>query len=158
MVNTPWKSGLATRPAILLLAVLAGCGDGGLPRIAVTGNVTIDGRALKSGFITFIPTKGSEGPKASGPISDGAYKLDKKSGPIIGKLRVEIRAGQSLAYELDNPEDFDAKAPRVLPENPIPPQFNDQSILICETKEGETNAFNFDLKTKQVDHTNHSFY
>ena len=148
MTNLLLKSVRAAGLAALLLTVLSGCGDAGLPRVAVKGNVTVDGQPLKSGFITFIPTAGTEGPKASGKVADGAYELNRKDGPMIGKLRVEIRADQDLGYDLDDPEDFDAKAPRVLPKNPIPPQFNDRSTLVRETKEGETNEFDFDIKTK----------
>ncbi len=148
MTNVLLKTARVIGLTILLVFVSAGCDDAGLPRVAVKGNVTVNGQALNAGSITFIPTEGSAGPKASGQVSDGAYKLSKKDGPAIGKLRVEIRADQEFAYNLDDPEDFDAKAPRVLPQNPIPPQFNDQSTLVCETKEGKTNEFDFDLKTK----------
>ncbi len=148
MTNVLLKAVRAAGLAALLLAVLPGCGDAGLQRVAVQGNVTVDGQALKNGSITFIPTEGTVGPKASGQVADGTYELNKEDGPMIGKLRVEIRADQELAYELDDPEDFDAKAPRVLLKNPIPPQFNDRSTLIRETKKGETNEFNFDIKTK----------
>jgi hypothetical protein len=134
--------------ALLATSLALGCGREGPERVAVQGTVTVDGQPLKSGFITFTPMEGTEGPKASAEIAEGKFELDRDRGPMIGKLRVEVRAEQDLGIALDDPEEFDAKAPRVLPRNPIPPQYNDRSTLVCETSADRPNKFQFDVKTR----------
>lgn len=143
-----WERATLWLTAVLVSALMLGCSHEGPQRVAVQGTVTVDGQPLKSGFVTFTPTEGTEGPKASAEIADGKFELERDSGPMVGKLRVEIRAQQDLGIALDDPEEFDAKAPRVLPGNSIPPQYNDRSTLVCETSADRPNEFQFEVKTR----------
>lgn len=58
---------------------LAGCGGGDGPELLqVTGKVTLDGKAVQSGVVTFLPdnSRQTSGPIATGLISeDGTYSL-----------------------------------------------------------------------------------
>lgn len=52
--------------ACVTLLFLTGCsGDSGPVRVAVRGNVTVDGRAVKKGTITFVPARDTSGPSAN---------------------------------------------------------------------------------------------
>ncbi len=143
------RGGLLAVTALAALTVLGGCGTKGPSRVAVSGTVSIDGRNLSKGVITFIPTDDTTGPKASAEIADGRYEIDEETGPVVGSLRVEIVETPSLGFELDDPEAFNAHATRgPLPHNHIPPQFNRDSTLVRETTLAGPNAFNFDLRTQ----------
>ena len=136
--------------SLLLLVATMGCTDTGPTRVSVGGTIVVNGTPLPKGTITFVPTANTRGPKTSAPVTDGKYKLTRKRGPVPGKLRVEILAHQELGFALDDPEEFDAKAPRVLPGNPIPPRYNLQSTLIREAKSGHPNQFDFQLETQTL--------
>lgn len=132
-----------------MLLVVVGCGESAGPeRVAVQGVISVDGTPLRNGAITFVPTEGTGGPKASAKIVHGSYELEASRGPVVGTHRVEIRAEQELGFALDDPEDFDKHALETLPPNPIPPQFNQDSVLTFEAKSGIKNHFGFAIRTK----------
>lgn len=135
--------------AALTLLVTVGCGDDGPRRVAVHGAVTVDGHDLPKGFIVFIPTNGTKGPKAGGTIENGNFAIEEHNGPMIGDLRVEIVEEQDLGFELDDPEAFNAKVKNGrLPKNRIPSQYNSNSTLVRTTTVEGPNEFSFELKTK----------
>lgn len=140
-LNYRWQHLLA------LLVLAGGCAESGPPRVAVSGEVLINGSPLENGTITFVPVEETKGPKASAHVENGHYKLARSRGPMVGKLRVEILASQDLGFALDDPEQFDSKAPLKLPQNPISPKFNVHSKLTCEATKGNENRFNFNLPT-----------
>lgn len=85
------------RLSIVLLAFAllsaAGCGDGKPKRVAVSGQVLIDGEPVKGGSIQFIP----EGARpSSGDLDEnGRFTLrcfDKDDGAVVGTHRVKIAA------------------------------------------------------------------
>lgn len=131
---------------IFALLIVTGCGNQGPPRVAVQGTVQFDGKPVPDGSIRFIPLEGTPGPESAAAIVDGKYLLDEDTGPPIGKLRVEIRQGATIPPGLTN--DHSAALPKKyqLPQNKIPPQFNDRSSLSVETVLGSMNTFDFDLK------------
>src|SRR4051794_15882853 len=72
---------------------LAGCGGAtdSLPREAVSGTVTLDGRPLESASIAFDPEGGNAHPTAAGAvINNGAYSIARSDGPTPGRYRVAI--------------------------------------------------------------------
>ena len=77
--------------AAVWVAARSGGEDG-----SVTGKVTVGGRALASGTITFWPDDG--GPPAGGPIgADGTYRLttyEEGDGAVPGKHKVTVQAEQ----------------------------------------------------------------
>lgn len=133
------------RMAALVALLPAGCRHDGLDRVSIKGAILVDGKPLNSGAITFVPIEETRGPKASAKIVDGVYELGTREGPVVGKHRVEILADRELRFALDDPEDFNANAPDVLPPNQIPSQFNEHSQIVFEAVAGRTNAFSFTI-------------
>ena len=54
-------------------ALLVGCGDGGLKRYRVSGDVSFQGKPVPAGSIIFTPdtAKGNAGPQGTANIIDG---------------------------------------------------------------------------------------
>ena len=87
---------------VLFFAVAIGCSEG--PRRAsVGGTVSVAGKPLERGVITFIPVEGGKGPRAGGEISDGEYSLDGSAGAVVGKCRVEIRGFRKTGRKVNSP-------------------------------------------------------
>lgn len=135
--------------ALLFVSAVIGCGGDGLRRVAVSGQVTVDGESLAKGYISFVPTNDTEGPKAGGEIVDGNFEIPKANGPVIGDMRIEITEHQELSFDLDDPDAFNEQAVNgELPRNRIPPQYNEQSVLLEKTTEDGPNEYVFDLHTR----------
>lgn len=128
-------------------ALLAGCGQSSIERVGVSGTVRLDDQPLKRGSILFVPLPPAKGPKAGGPIVDGSYELARSEGPVIGPHRVEISADLDLPAAPDDPLAFDAATGGRLPPNSVPEAYNTRSELVAETKSGEPNRFDFDLRS-----------
>ncbi|NQV29031.1 MAG: hypothetical protein HQ518_32150 [Rhodopirellula sp.] len=88
----------------LMALTAAGCGGGdGLNRVAVSGSVTLDGKAAPHGIIRFVPAPGTEGPVANTMISNGQYNIPRDQGPVPGNYEVRVHAyedpnADSIAY------------------------------------------------------------
>jgi acetyl esterase/lipase len=112
-----------------------------LPRAAVTGTVTVDGKLANRAWVTFIPTDSEAKPIAAthfGQNEKGVYKLAAQFGPSTGTHRVEIRL---LANTFgDNPSIEDAVLfTKATPDATEP--------LQAEIKPGE-NTIDFNITTK----------
>ncbi|MEW4452183.1 hypothetical protein AB1L30_05800 [Bremerella sp. JC817] len=120
-----------------LVFTLAGCGGDGIPRAAVKGTVTYDGKPIETGVIMFIPSDVS--PIAL-KITDGIYDSesdvnDRRGAPIgdcqvqifgdkpSGKIVTDITTGQKV-------EEFIQF---------IPPKYNVNSILTVTVEAGDQN-------------------
>jgi hypothetical protein len=133
---------------VLLLSVAlhaaVGCGDAGdgYDRQPVSGTVTLGGRPLASGMITFSPQAAPE-PVATALIRDGAYELPRSEGPVAGPHRVSIWAreatGRQVADAFD-PEGVVEEFAEV-----VPPQYNTRSQLAADVRGGGPNEFDFAL-------------
>jgi len=98
-MKSPWiagKPGAALEAALLILVAveLAGCGRADqLPTAQVRGTVTLDGKPLTQGMVSFTPERGRA---ASGQIgSDGSFVLStygRGDGAILGHNRVAVVA------------------------------------------------------------------
>ena len=78
-----------------------GCGDGdGLPRVAVSGEVTLNESPLASGVISFVPL--GSGPATGGAIENGVFKIAEEKGPVPGKYKVRVttQSGKPLGPEV----------------------------------------------------------
>ncbi len=75
---------LATAVAACLAA---GCG-GGL--VSVTGTVTLDGKPVDEGSVSFQPADGN-GPSGGAPVKDGRFEVTPGLKP--GEYKVSVRAG-----------------------------------------------------------------
>ena len=74
----------------LLLFALVGCSRDG--RLAASGTVTLDGKPLESGAITFKPAPGSEGHSAGESLENGQFQLAGTWGFKPGKYFVTIQS------------------------------------------------------------------
>jgi hypothetical protein len=134
--------GLAT--AILGAMMLCGCGSTS-SRQSIQGTVTLDGKPLEKGQITFVPQADTRGPTAGAEISGGNFSIPTAGGTFAGKFRVEITAsrlsGQKAADRftgkpVDSFEQF------------IPRRYNTESRLTADVKAGTENRFEFATSSK----------
>ncbi|MBW3541662.1 MAG: hypothetical protein KY476_15445 [Planctomycetes bacterium] len=140
--RTAWCAVLAT--------ILPGCGGtDGPERVAVDGEVTFGGRPVARGSILFIPIDDTRGPRAGAVVEDGRYRLPKDRGPVIGRLRVEIRAERELGYDITEPTESVKHIGEPLPQGEIPPRYNDRSTLVVETTADGENSFDFHLPAER---------
>jgi hypothetical protein len=131
----------ARRWVLLALLAAVGC-SGGLPYGDVQGEVTLDGKPLKDGYIRFAPVDGKT-PSAGAVIADGRFREQVP----VGTHRIEITSPQP-------PKGYDpAKIRRgtiddgTPMEDQIPPRYNLRSELTLDVKKG-SNTPRFDLKQK----------
>jgi hypothetical protein len=137
-----------TATAILLSAfAIGGCTDEStqvdpLPRVPVSGTVTLDGTPLPQGMIQFNPAEGTKGAPASGEITEGKFSIEKTQGPVPGKYKVMIssRAPAKLK-EGEQP----GGTPKLQPET-VPAQYNSKSTLEKEVPAGGSSSLEFALK------------
>jgi len=147
-VNSGWRvvHGTGKRIQIciaLLAAILSGCGYGDDSRVSVGGRVTLDGKALDEGSISFIPIRATSGPVAGGMIVAGKYSIDAGKGPAIGPHRVEIRATRKTGKMVPNPG-FGGEAMVEEVVEAVPTRYNSQSTLRQDLDAG-TNLADFEL-------------
>lgn len=132
----------------LALLGLVGCGGGGgdsLPRQPVEGVVTLDGAPVEKGTIQFMPTPGAPNATlASAMIENGKYSIPRDRGPVPGGYRVIISAPDPKAAPAVEPDEMPDIAPPPPPDL-IPPQYNAETTLNAEIKEGQ-NVHDFALQ------------
>src|SRR5215213_5994888 len=88
---------------LLVLLALMGCSSGdGFARVPVKGQVKIDGQPLVEGVIRFIPDKALAAQTVQAVVKNGEYQLDRTTGPVAGKHRVEIEATGYLPFVPDD--------------------------------------------------------
>ena len=123
--------------AVLLLA--AGCGeDSNLAE--VTGSVSIDGRPVEKGSISFIPADG-QGPTTGAEIVAGKYTSQAPLGVSKVEIRVPKVVGKRKLYETPDSPVQD------LMEEVLPAKYNEQTELRIDAQRGR-NEKNWDLQTK----------
>jgi hypothetical protein len=86
--------------ALLLLALL-GCSRDG--RVSAGGTVTLDGKPLESGVITFQPAPGSEGVGAGGQLAGGQFQIAAKHGLKPGKYWVSVKVFRPTGRMVEDP-------------------------------------------------------
>jgi hypothetical protein len=126
---------------------LAAAGCGGVERVPLNGDVTLDGQPLPDGSIVFLPAGGQGGPKAVGRIVQGKYSIPADEGPSPGALRVEIFGTAQPVYALDEPQEHVAHLAEPLPNEPLPAEYNVQSQLSADAQRGAENRFDFALQS-----------
>jgi hypothetical protein len=133
------KRGLAIFGLMAGLGILIG-GCGGTDNSRVSGEVTYNGQPVKTGVISFEPTKG-QAQVRSVAIRDGRYETEAKPGLTPGSYLVRL-----TAPDLEKTPPMPANAgpnDYVPPAVPLlPPAWHVQSKLTVELKSGN-NVFNF---------------
>ncbi|MEX2308073.1 MAG: carboxypeptidase-like regulatory domain-containing protein [Pirellulales bacterium] len=118
---------------ILLVGIIAGCGESG-PQVApVSGRVTLDGQPLVNADVAFQPD-GAHRASVGRTDANGRYALVYKRGEpgaIVGPHTVRISVSSEV---VENPPS-------------IPARYDTESELRREVKAGENNVFDFDLTT-----------
>ena len=82
--------------------IMTGCSSNG--RNAVSGDVTLDGKPMKDGSISFRPAPGNDSNTAGGTISNGKFYLPANHGLKPGKYMVTIQAVQLTGRKIKDPE------------------------------------------------------
>lgn len=128
------------------LSSLAGCGDEGPERVAVAGKVSLDGKPLPTGKVTFVPI---DGPTAAvAEVRDGVFRAEGADGPAAGRYRVEIVAVEPTGKKIPNP---DAPGATLDEERDlVPERYNARTELLAEVKPGADNSFEFALSSKKA--------
>jgi hypothetical protein len=132
----------------IMIATLAGCSGGdGLPREPVSGLVAVESKPLAKGLITFLPADAELSTQGGSAIVDGKYSIPKEEGLVPGQYRVVI---SSAGAESEKAKDMANGMPGMaapLPKEALPSEYNTKSTLTREVKAGDSNHFEFDLKS-----------
>ncbi len=130
-----------------LCLMTAGCGKQtpyeGQPRTALVGRVTIDGRPVDGGTISFIPQTSAQR-VSGGAIVNGTYVIPEEKGANEGSYRVEIRWQKPVGKKFRDPDTGEMKD--VVKES-LPPKFNTQSTLVATVSPRQA-KLDFELKSK----------
>lgn len=142
-----------SRVFITLLGLLAsigfvvGCAAkkyDGAERIPLQGKVTVDGRPLDAGTISFVPIDVNSGRPSGGSILGGEYNVAEAMGANAGSYRVEIHWQKSTGKKtraIDSDEMIEQRA------EGLPAKYHKNSELKAEVAPDKT-VFDFDLLTK----------
>ena len=131
----------------LVVTTLAavGCGGAtsdGLPREPISGEVTLDGRPLEAGEITFVPD-GFEGLPIGAQVEDGRFSVPREDGPIPGNYRVSVYSSKPTGKTYPDPGDPTMTIEETY--ETIPPQYNLNSKMNADVQEGGDNSFTFEI-------------
>lgn len=148
---------LSTHRFLLVAALLAlapaGCDSGSsevdpLPRLTVSGTVTLDGKPLPEGKLQFMPDSSGSGVMTVGEINDGKFSIEQAQGPVPGKYRVMISSRP--VYKV-NPGENPGSAPNPGPgPEKVPRRYSGKSPeLEAEVTAGSPNSFEFNLTSKR---------
>lgn len=131
----------------VLLAVFLciGCGGGG-SKSSVSGRVTLNGAAIESGSMLFVPIDGTPGGTAGAAITAGSYAVP--NGLVPGTYRVEVRAPRPSAKRIPKP--FAAPGEMIAAtEEAVAEEFNDRSTLVLALEPGP-NTMSVDVTPRGV--------
>jgi hypothetical protein len=148
MVVCFWRFSLA----LLLAAVLAAPGCAGseddLPREAVSGTVTLDGKPLADGSIQFTPATNAGGTAVGGgsTIENGRFSIAREKGLVPGSYKVAISAADQK--KRDEPTKGPVNKRSGLAKELIPAKYNSQTTLTAEIKKGGSDDLKFDLQSQ----------
>src|SRR5437899_5735855 len=116
--------------ACALVAGLAGCGDSGPKRYAVSGEVKWRDQPLDHGGVILLPDDSSLGSIGGAVIKDGRYSIPAKSGLLAGRYKVMVTSADPS--KAPDPEALPGPA-GPLPKDRISPKYNSaQTILFAE--------------------------
>jgi hypothetical protein len=134
------------------LGLAVGCSgsDDDLPREAVYGTVFLDGKALASGSISFMPPGGFMGgiPTGGGAtIQNGSFSISSETGLVPGIYNVAIYASEQRAGR-NRPAQVGGGKATELATQLIPAKYNTTTELKAEIKKGGGNDLRFALLSK----------
>ncbi len=130
-------------PVLFCLTMMTGCVDSGLHQ-AIDGTVTLNGKPLAIGYISFRPKPGSPGPTAGAEIVDGQFSIARQDGTFAGQFRVEITASRPTGRKV--PGRFTADLVDEFGQY-LAAEYNTESTLTREVKADKENHFKFNLES-----------
>jgi hypothetical protein len=143
--DSGWYTESVVRTSLVLVVLsIGGCGGGG-GRQAIEGSVTLDGKPMEKGQITFVPQGDTKGPTAGAEVVGGKFAIAAVGGPFWGKFRVEITASRPGGRKVP-----DRMTGRLVDayEQFIPARYNTESQLIADVKSGQPNRYEFAVNSK----------
>jgi len=143
MIRVTCRRTILTAVLLCTIAVLGCNRSQGPRRAAVSGSVTLDGKPVPEGTITFLPSGDTQGPSAGGEIRDGAFDLNARQGPVVGTCRVEIRATRKTGEKVQ----FGVREADAV-EQYIPQRYNTRSELTAAVIADEPNRLDFELTAR----------
>lgn len=140
MCNVPRFAAASFVVAGLLLTI-AGCGD---KQVHIRGKVTLNGKPIDTGAITFIPDESNKGQTAGASIALGEFQVVGNNLPQPGIYRVEIRSQKKTGKQIPagSPSPPGTMVEQTI--EAVPAKYNDKSELKRELKAGD-NDLNFEL-------------
>ncbi len=133
---------------LLLMFGVVGCGGDNLPREAISGTVTVDGKPLKAGVITFVPNAPDIPTQAGAAVVEGKYTIERAQGLVPGKYKVVVSSGggdeANAEKQVDHVTDMPGMPP-VPAKETIPSTYGANSILEANVTAGGSNQFDFNL-------------
>lgn len=134
------SSQIANCLACLLLVAVIGCGEDTGGRVAISGDVTLDGQPLDQGVIEIIAIDGSS--QSGAMIRDGSFSIPAMKGLKPGEYQVRIyssEGGQQVIEAMPG----DSSAVEVAKER-IPAQYNVDSTLTAKIEPAD-NHLKFEI-------------
>ena len=145
------QPGLAAFCLAAFVLMNAGCNDGRLERVPVSGSVSYDGQPVAQGTIRFSPLKGQPVPLSAAQIKDGKYTADSKGGVAVGEYRVVIEAYYKKTTESNRPLPPGVERGSTGWVQYMPPKYGKESELTFTVESGS------DGITKDFDRRNDNF-
>jgi hypothetical protein len=71
--------------------------------VAVSGTVTVDGKLLEAGAVSFSPEPGTRANTAGGVVTRGKFELPASTGLQPGKYRVKVMATRKTGRVVHDP-------------------------------------------------------
>jgi hypothetical protein len=134
-------------PTLLITATLSGCSEKtyeGAQRIPLKGKVTVDGRPMDAGTISFEPLDSAKQRPSGGSILNGVYNVEEPMGANAGSYRVVIHWQKPTGKKIkaiDSDEVVEQRA------EGLPAKYHKNTELTAEISPDKT-EFDFDLSTK----------
>ena len=127
---------MRTGIVVLMIILLAGCGQSGPKSYAVSGTVTVDGQPLETGKIFLIDPEGHLDSDV-GEIVNGEFNFTAREGSKRVELRAERETGEISHF--GGPVTAEA----------LPARYNSHSTLTEEvTANGKQNVYTFELQSQ----------
>ena len=135
-------------PALITCLLLLGCGRGS-DRLAISGNVTLDGSPLDGGAIRLTSLPGEKQFATGAEIKNGEFDIPRSKGLPPGTYHLEISAPDNSAAPVMS---RGAPGERGIPTQPerIPPEYNIESKKTLEITADGDNHFVFEIVSRSA--------
>jgi hypothetical protein len=143
-IHASFHRGLLGLFLAMLLLSFTGCRPRS-DRLAVSGDVTLDGTALDQGAIRLTSTGGAKLFASGATIRNGTFHIPQEKGLPPGTYRVEISSPDTAAPPVVyKGAPGEPTLPATAPER-IPPEYNSKSKQTIEVATDGDNHFSFDI-------------